>query len=383
MKLSKYRKIGFYFLLINYILVSDLFFQRKIFASPENVSNKPTVDYIKKIPSNNFYILGPGDLLELKVSEDDSTSILDKTFMIDGEGVAVLKRLNKIYASGLTISELTEILNKEYSKYVKTPNVELNIIKYRPVKFYIDGEVDNPGFHVLPGAYNALDDIDALTINSKGVSDLNTNSNFPTVIDIIRKAGGITVNADLENITITRKNSISNGSGRRKSSINLLKTLDLEDISQNIRILDGDTILIPRSSTPLIAQISKAIKSNMNPKFIDVYVGGRVESTGTVRVSKSAVLSEALVISGGVKALRGPVTFLRYNSDGSIDQRSFRYKKSSERGSYTNPFLRSGDVIYVGKSPLNVASEVLSEITSPIQSLVTTYSLYKIINDSD
>ena len=80
------------------------------------------------------------------------------------------------------------------------------------------------------------------------------------------------VNSNLTNIEITRLNTISNGGGRIKTKINLLDTLDLKDSSQNIRLYDGDTILISRNDKPVIAQIGKAIRSNINPRFIKVFV---------------------------------------------------------------------------------------------------------------
>ena len=58
-----------------------------------------------------------------------------------------MPRLDRIYVSGLSIGELTDILNKEYSKYVNEPNVKLSVSTYRPVKVYINGEL-MPGLHL-------------------------------------------------------------------------------------------------------------------------------------------------------------------------------------------------------------------------------------------
>ena len=156
----------------------------------------------------------------------------------------------------------------------------------------------------------------------------------------------------------------------------LYKKIYVHDVSY-----DGDTIFIPKSDTPLIAEISKVIKSNINPKFVQVYIGGRVERPGPVTVSKSSVLIEALNLSGGSKFLKGKVNFLRYNYDGTIDKRKFALNNAASRGSYKNPFLKNGDVIYIGKSPLNVTTEVITELTAPIQSIFASYGLYKAITD--
>ena len=266
-------------MLLNQLFLGDFYKPKPTFAT-ENI-NKPSQDYIRKIPAYNYYILGPGDVLSIKVLDD--TDELNKIFSINGEGIASLERLNRIYASGLTVGELTEILNKEYSKYVKDPDVELILVKYRPIKVYIDGEIERPGLHVLPGSESPFDREDFNTDNSVTQNTNNNSSTnnsyiqnnvfFPSVIDAMRKSGGVTNYADMRNIQITRINSISNGSGRIKTTVDLLDTLDLIDSSQNLRIFDGDTIFIPKNEKPLLSQISKAIKSNINPKFIDIYVG--------------------------------------------------------------------------------------------------------------
>ncbi len=386
MNFSRYKIIVFKLLLLNMLLLNDLYKPNHSISKDNN--NKPSADYIRNIPDSSFYILGPGDVLKIEVSEDAVD--LNKTITINGEGIANLKRLKRIYAAGLTIEELTEILNKEYSAYLNDPDVDISIVQYRPVKIYIDGEVEEPGLHVLPGPFSSLttqlnfestkDEI-AINPNESNARRIASGNNiyFPSLIDAIRKSGGVTMYADLTNIKVNRVNSISRGGGKLERQVNLIRTLDLKDNSQNIRIFDGDTIFISKNNKPSISQISKATKSNLNPKFFKVYVGGRVEKQGIVTVSKNAVLTEAIAISGGAKVLRGPIRFVRYNNDGSIERRKFNLNDSARRGSYRNPYLKNGDIIFVGKSLLNVTNEVIGEITDPIQGLFSSYGFYKLI----
>ena len=289
------------------------------------VDNAPKADYLKNIPKNNFYILGPGDQLFLRVSEEAKE--LDSSFVINGEGVAYLKRLRNIYMEGLTIKELTKLLNEEYGKYVINPKVEIRIEKYRPISIYIDGEVESPGQYIINGAFSlgnnylSSDEIRRKNNNAIFPKDeflykeenesliLNPPPNstaivFPTLIDAIRQSRGITANANLKEIIVTRKNNLTDGGGRIKTKINLLKVLNLEDQSQNIRILDGDTIFIPKGDNPSSLDIAKAIKSNLNPSFINIYVGGRVEIPGKYQINKSSTLNDAIDISGGLKYLK-------------------------------------------------------------------------------
>ena len=73
----------------------------------------------------------------------------------------------------------------------------------------------------------------------------------------------------------------------------------------------------------------KAILSRLNPKFVNVTVTGRVNSR-SVLLPKSSVLSDAFDVAGGTKIMKGPITFLRFNNDGTFDKRVFRYKNPKE-----------------------------------------------------
>ena len=86
-------------------------------------------------------------------------------------------------------------------------------------------------------------------------------------------------------------------------------------------------------------------------------------------------------MAGGIKAIRGPLTFIRINNDGSIDKRKFNYRKNSKRGSYKNPNLKNGDLIIVGENLLNVTSEILEDITRPFVGVFSTYAFIDAIYD--
>ncbi len=372
------KRLSFYFLVCCTLYSSSFFLSKKVHAEEILLNNLN--EYIKKIPENNFYILGPGDNLSLIVNED--TEELNRDFFINGEGLAVLPRLNRIYVEGLTIKELTNVLNNEYAKFVVEPDVQLILTSPRAVEFYIDGEVEDIGRHILPGSYliDANEDNETLIPKKKFIQTPNEVGIYPTLIDAIKKSGGITLNADLSNIKITRADSISNGSGRIKTTVDLMSALNLNNSNQNIRILDGDTITIPTSKNKVVTDINKAIKSNLNPKFIDVSISGRVRDPGIKTMRKLSVLNDAVAISGGTRVIKGPVKFIRFNNDGSVDQRKFNLNNSAKRGSYKNPYLSNGDVIFVGDGLFASSTEVLNEVTSPIRSVVSLVGLIKILD---
>ena len=37
----------------------------------------------------------------------------------------------------------------KYKPYVKNPDIQINIVSYRPVRIYVKGEVKKPGFYTI------------------------------------------------------------------------------------------------------------------------------------------------------------------------------------------------------------------------------------------
>ena len=81
----------------------------------------------------------------------------------------------------------------------------------------------------------------------------------------LSKAEGITPYADLNNIKVIRRNSISSGNEIMQASISLVSLLTEGDQTQNIRIYDGDIIKVGKSEEIIKDQILRAARINLNP----------------------------------------------------------------------------------------------------------------------
>ena len=319
---------------------------------------KISIEYLEDLPAND-YIIGSGDSLNIIISRELE---LYSSVTVDGEGTIYLPKLRRVYVNGLTINELNSLLNKAFVKFIKFPAVETIVTKYRPIRVFVDGEVVNPGLITMDGSVSVakkpLDGESNLSIFSNdelgGSSDISI-SYFPTVFDAIRASGGITKFSNLKNVQVIRKDNISNGSGKITTTLNFEELLKFGRNTQNIRIYDSDIIRVKRSNKPNNFLLTKAILSKLNPKFINVFVSGRVNRPGMQTVSRASVLSDAIDMAGGAKILRGPVTFIRFQSDGSIDKRKMSFTKK-QRGKFRNPNLRDGDLIIVGNNFLTTSN---------------------------
>ena len=344
-------------------------------------------DYIKNIPKND-YILGSGDQIIISISE--YLPELSNTSVVDGEGTINLPLINRIYVRGLSIKELNKILNEEYKKFVKEPNVQTSVVRYRPVRVLLKGEIVDPGLYILDGSLSSSSskflNPELMTGTIIDNSRKSTNSSysmgqvfFPTVFDAIRKGGGLTRFSDISRIKVIRKNNLSNGGGKISTVLNFENISRMDDLTQNIRIYDNDVIEISKTQFPNKMNLLGPIANNLNPKFVRVFVSGRIYQPGVKNISSASTLTDAIDISGGTKVFKGPVRFIRLNNDGTLDKRVFRLKRNAKRGSFKNPILRDGDLIFVGESFISQTNQVISEFTSPFTGLFSTYGLIKAI----
>ena len=98
------------------------------------------------------YRLGTGDKMKITVYGETD---LSGDFSVDGSGQVQFPLIGQIKAAGLTTHEFVEALEKVLgAKYLKDPNVSIEIANYRP--FYIMGEVNKPGEYPYENGLNVL-----------------------------------------------------------------------------------------------------------------------------------------------------------------------------------------------------------------------------------
>ncbi|MBO8219583.1 polysaccharide biosynthesis/export family protein [Prochlorococcus marinus] len=357
-------------------LGSNLPLLSSINLEKEKTYNSITSDYLKQLPAND-YIVGPGDTLNILISREYTD--LNSIVQVDGEGTIYLPRLKRVFVKDLTLTELNQIVNNAYKKFLKNPSVEITIKSYRPIRVFVEGEVVNPGVQSLKGSYS-LEEFSDKDISSQFQNNAKSYF-FPTVFDAIRSAGGITAFSDLSNVQVIRQNNLSDGGGKIVANLNFDKVIIEGDNSQNIRIYNSDIIKVSKDKSKNSELVRKAILSNLSPKFVNIFVAGRVNNPGSTKIPTSSTLHDAIDMAGGTKILKGPITFLRFRNDGTIDKRVFNLRKSHKRGTFKNPELKDGDFIVVGNSLISNINEVTKEITSPFVGVFSTYGLINALTD--
>ena len=108
---------------------------------------------------------------------------------------------------------------------------------------------------------------------------------------------------------------------------------------------------------------------------------GKIPNNCQIQISRASTLSDEIDIAGGAKALKFLKNFFRFEKDGTIEKREFRYRNNSKKSSFKKPYLQNGDLIIVYSSFFNRSNEVIQEITQPFTELLLAYGLLQIIID--
>tara|TARA_Y100001968_G_scaffold307221_2_gene324820 strand:+ start:2288 stop:3424 length:1137 start_codon:yes stop_codon:yes gene_type:complete len=322
----------------------------------------------ENIIKKDFYIIGPGDVLELKLFDEPDFS---GKYKVLSDGTVVLPLIGPQFVSHLTLKEASNLIQKEYSNELLRPYLYLTIHETRPIRVSVIGAVESPGIYSLTNQERT---------KLQGGSEI-VNSGFPTVMEAIQKAGGITQEANLKKVLLKRR--LPGEEPKYKmASIDLL-TLILNGLhSQNILLFDGDIIELTKAKD-IPKELMEFAKANLSPKTITINVIGQVNNPGRLELMANTPLVQSIYNAGGPiewKANKGNVDLVRVNRNGTVTKKRYKINLSEGVSSESNPPLMDQDIVIVNSSSLNKLTVGLKSLTEPVTPLVTALSLYKLLN---
>jgi len=253
--------------------------------------NKPTLS-VSESQSTFRYTLGAGDTIKIDVF---NVPELSGTQTIAPDGTINISLIGAVKLEGLGLDEANDLLRDKLNPFLVRNIVNVSLLTPRPLNIAIVGEVNRPGPRFL-------------SYGSAG-------SNAATLTSALALAAGITSRADISNVQISRRDGAV---GRRIIQVNLQALLEKGDISQDIRILDGDSILVPPLPEAATSQTRLISNSTFSPDSftIQVAIVGEVNRVGpqTLIYSRSGTVSTGLTgatSAAGVASGGGPVTLSR------------------------------------------------------------------------
>lgn len=166
----------------------------------------------------NEYQLGKYDVLNVAIVGLDEEKGLED-IIVGPDGYVHLPYVGAVKLAGLSIPEATYLIKERLGEYIRVPALSLSIKTYAPRKVYIMGEVKSTGVQTLA---NDSMDVFAAISSAQGI----TKRGRPKHVQVIR--------------VIDNKMYVK--------EINLDDYVKKHDVTQNVRLLDGDMIYVPSSN---------------------------------------------------------------------------------------------------------------------------------------
>jgi len=185
--------------------------------------NDVNYKYPQNTPVPADYILGSGDEIDLKIW---GSFEYESTVSINKEGLIYIPKVGSIQISGLRASNLDAFIRNKIKGMFNQFSSSATISKVRSIKIYFVGESMNPGSFTVSG--------------------------LSSLIASLYESGGPTQLGNIRKIQLIR-------SGKLITTLDLYKFITQGDSSSDVRLVDGDVILIPVSKNriALMGEVEK------------------------------------------------------------------------------------------------------------------------------
>ena len=220
------------------------------------------------------YVVGFLDVLSVSLLGEAD---LARTIAVDADGTFDFPYVGRVKAAGLTLRTIKALIEKKLvdGGYFVSPQVTVEVSKYRSQNVYVLGEVRVPGQYALTGSM--------------------------TVLQVLAAAGSPTP-AAAEHVVVTRPAGVEpqlpesepgGGSSLRLS----MKALQSGQIPEGFLLRDGDSINVPRAES--------------------VYVTGFVKAPGPYVIEGSLTVMQVIAMAGGPteRGATGRVKIFRRSGD--------------------------------------------------------------------
>ncbi|HEY3303653.1 MAG TPA: polysaccharide biosynthesis/export family protein [Candidatus Binatia bacterium] len=162
-------------------------------------------------PADEFYVIGPGDSLDIVVWKEP---VLSGPVKVRPDGFITLPLVNEVQAAGMTTGQLRKVLEDKYRQFVTSPFVSIRVGNISSSEIFLIGEVTKPGAYPATGN--------------------------DTVLQMLTRAGGLTIFADRHNIKLVRR-----AGDKVTEYIVDYDAIVQGDLKQDILLRPGDRVIVP------------------------------------------------------------------------------------------------------------------------------------------
>lgn len=224
------------------------------FLSPAQPSSTTAPSPFLSIPENptvteppgsqGVYTLGGGDNIRIDIFDVPQ---LSGQYQIPAGGTIQMPLIGAISVQGLTLQEAANTISAAYSRILKRPIITVSLSAARPLNIWISGEVNRPGSYSIP-----------LTSGSGSVPSVQ----FPTLVQALERAQGVTLTSDIRRIQVRRR---PGNAPEQLLTFNLWEYLQTGQVSRDITLRDGDSIFVPPTINTNLAESRQLSETTFGP----------------------------------------------------------------------------------------------------------------------
>jgi polysaccharide export outer membrane protein len=271
------------------------------------------------------YKIGSGDIFDIFVY--DEPDLNTEKVVVKTDGTISIKLIGEVKILESTLTEAKKILEENFKKFLKYPQISIIPYKLSSSHFTIIGKIKNPGSYPMESKTKVLDALALSGGFTTGIFDDNT-------VEM----------ADLEHAFISRKGTLL--------PVNFVELVRKGNMLHNVPLIDGDYIYIPSSMNKEVFIIGEVkvpsfygYSENLTLMQLIARAGGFINSAS----------SQAIIIRG---SLRNPIVY-------SINTSKIL------RGQIRDIKIHPEDIVYIPKSFIGKWNKIISMILPSIETIQT------------
>jgi polysaccharide export outer membrane protein len=295
-------------------------------------------------PEFDQYRLGPGDTIFVNVLRFPELSF---QATLDLEGRILVPLAGAVQLQDLNLTQARDLLQRELNRYVVNPEVDVILTAQRPVQVTVLGEVVRPGLYPL-GA--------------------------PQLAVALATAGGTTKFADLRVVRIRRY--LEDGS-ILEQDVDLYTPLNESFSIPNIRLADGDTVIVPILTTDTVEDYDRQLvaQTTLAQQEIVVRVLNYTTSNlGAIALPNGSSFLDAITQVGinPDQANFSEIALIRFDPlTGRPVIRELNARDAVAGDFSQDPPLEHNDVIVIGRNFIGRLSYVLNTVSQPFRDVLS------------
>lgn len=204
------------------------------------------------------YVVGAQDVLKITVFDEPTMS---GSYRVDTDGSVQYPMLGRVTVGGMRVREVEQIIKtKLQDGYIKRAQVAVDVEQFRVRSIFVVGEVRTPGKYPMTPQMSLIEALAA--------AGSTTDAASSEVMILRPRAGG--------NVQALTPEQVDQGNVNRVN----LADLQLGRLSQNVTLVEGDTVFVPKAE-----------------KF---FITGQVRSPGAYTYERGLTVLQAISLAGGL-----------------------------------------------------------------------------------